>query len=54
MANEQFFEALQEKKKEKSKGRNKKPVHESDTDSDSSILNMTKLIIPIVKMIQKC
>ena len=37
MANEQFFEALQEKEKEKSKGRNKKPVHESDTDSDSSI-----------------
>ena len=36
-SNEQFIEALQENKKEKSKGRNKKPVHQIDTDSDSSI-----------------
>ena len=36
-SNQQFIKALQENKKEKSKGRNKKPVHESDTDSDSSI-----------------
>ena len=36
-SNQQFIKALQENKKEKSKGRNKKPVHKSDTDSDSSI-----------------